>query len=228
VEMKSLQSKDLQELKWRLVGIGGKLLIDFLFCCSKVDRIGYEKVRLLVESRRHIFAFWHSRILLLSYIYKGLGATILVSKSEDGEVIARVLQRQGQLPVRGSTRKGGLRALARLIRTMRDQKRPGVVVPDGPQGPRYQVQPGVIVMAKQTGYPIVPLTYSSRKVKVFKSWDRFMLPFPGTDGCVAYGDPIYVPADTDGEALERYRLRLQEELNRITQAADNYFGRSTP
>ncbi len=226
--MKRLQSKPLQELKWRLVGIGGKLLIDFLFCRSKVDIIGYEKVRALVESRRNIFTFWHARILLVSYIHKGLGATILVSKSDDGEVIARVIQQQGQLSVRGSTRKGGLRALARLIRTMRDQNRPGVVVPDGPQGPRYQVQPGVIVMAKQTGYPIVPITYSSRKVKVFKSWDRFILPFPGTDGRVVYGDPIYVPVEAEGEALEHYRVRLEEELNRITQAADRYFGRSTP
>ena len=226
--MKILQAKQLQELKWRLVGMGGKLLIDFLFCRSKIERVGYEKVRPLVESRRLIFAFWHSRILLLSYIYKGLGATILVSKSEDGEIIARVLQQQGQVCVRGSTRKGGLRALARLIRTMRDQKRPGVVVPDGPQGPRYQVQPGVIVMAKQTGYPIIPLTYSSRKAKVFKSWDRFMLPFPGTDGQVAYGEPIYVPADTEGEALERYCVQLEEELNRITQAADRSFGRRMP
>jgi hypothetical protein len=226
--MKILQAKQLQELKWRLVGLGGKLLIDFLFCRSKIERVGYEKVRPLVESRRLIFAFWHSRILLLSYIYKGLGATILVSKSEDGEIIARVLQQQGQLCVRGSTRKGGLRALARLIRTMRDQKRPGVVVPDGPQGPRYQVQPGVIVMAKQTGYPIIPLTYSSRKAKVFKSWDRFMLPFPGTDGQVAYGEPIHVPADTEGEALERYCVQLEEELNRITQAADRSFGRRMP
>jgi len=226
--MQILQPKKLQELKWRLVGVGGKLLIDFLFWRSKIERVGYENVRPLVESRRHIFAFWHSRILLLSYIYKGLGATILVSKSEDGEIIARVLQQQGQLCVRGSTRKGGLRALARLIRTMRDQKRPGVVVPDGPQGPRYKVQPGVIVMAKQTGYPIIPLTYSSRKAKVFKSWDRFMLPFPGTDAQVAYGEPIHVPADTEGEALERYRVQLEEELNRITRAADRSFGRRMP
>ena len=226
--MRILTSPYLRELKWRLVGIGGKLLIDFLFWRSKIETVGYEAVRPLIESRRFIFVFWHSRILLLSYIYKGLGAVILVSKSEDGEVIARVIERQGQRSVRGSTRKGGLRALARLIRTMRKEKRPGVVVPDGPQGPRYQLQPGVIVMAKQTGYPIIPLTYSSRKAKVFNSWDRFLLPFPGTDGRVAYGRPIHVPHDAEGEALEQCRVQVEAELNRITQAVDRSFGRPTP
>jgi lysophospholipid acyltransferase (LPLAT)-like uncharacterized protein len=223
-----MQSDRFKEIKWRLVGIAGKRLIDFLFWRSRIQTVGYEKVRDLVASRRYIFAFWHSRILLLSYVYKGLGASILVSKSEDGEIIARVLERQGQQSVRGSTRKGGLRALALLIRSMRDENRPGVVVPDGPQGPRYRAQPGVIVLAKQTGYPIIPLTYSSRKVKVFNSWDRFMLPFPASEGRVIYGEPIHVPPQTEGEDLERYRTMLEKELNRITAAADNFFGRRMP
>jgi len=223
-----LQSAQGRELKWRLVGIAGKLLIDFLFCCSKIETVGYEKVRKLIESRRFIFVFWHSRILLISYVYKRLGAVILVSKSEDGEVIARIIERQGQRSVRGSTRKGGMRALTRLIRIMRAENRPGVVVPDGPQGPRYRIQPGVIVMAKKTKLPIIPITYSSKKAKVFQSWDRFLLPWPGTAGRVAYGEPVHVPSDADGQTMERCRLQLEEELNRITRAADRRFGRPTP
>ena len=113
-------------------------------------------VRALVESRRNIFAFWHSRILLLSYIHKGLGATILVSKSEDGEIIAQVSAAAGALCVRGSTRKGGGRALAGLIRSMRDQTGRAWSCRTVPRGPAIKVQPGVITMAKRPATRLSP------------------------------------------------------------------------
>ena len=226
--MHSVKNRRLKELQWRAVGVGGKLLIDLLFCTSRIETVNFEPLRPLMDSRRFILAFWHARILMLSYVHKGLGAAILVSRSDDGELIARVVQKQGHVTVRGSSSKGGLPALARLIKTLGSENRPGVVVPDGPQGPRYVVQPGVILMAKRTGYPIIPLTCSSRKMKIFKSWDRFVLPFPGSDGRVAYGTPIHVPEDADGETLRACRRRLETELNRITVETDAYFGHDTP
>ena len=115
---------------------------------------------------------------MISYIFSGWDGAILVSRSNDGEIIARILQRQGHETIRGSTAKGGLRALATLIKRLKARPRPGVIIPDGPQGPRFKVQPGVIILAKKTGYPIIPVTYSARWMKVFKSWDRFILPCP--------------------------------------------------
>ncbi len=210
--------------KWRLIGLGGKLLIDFLFAASTITIRKPEPVAALEATRKCIYAFWHSRILLLSYLYKRLGAAIMVSNSADGEIIAQVLQRQGQVTVRGSTRKGGLRALIRQVEIMRAEARPGVVVPDGPQGPRHRVQPGVILLAQKTGCPIIPIAYSARRRKVFRSWDRFILPWPATPCRVVYGHPIHVPGSAGIETLQTYILELESELNRITAEADRSFG----
>jgi lysophospholipid acyltransferase (LPLAT)-like uncharacterized protein len=221
-----LFKKDSQTIgiKWRLIGLAGKLLIDFLFIFSPVERMGCSQVSRLIKSRRFIFAFWHSRILLLSYIYKRLNAAIMVSNSADGEIIAQVLQRHGHSTIRGSTRKGGLRALRDQIADMRANGRPGVVIPDGPQGPRHKVQIGVILLSKKTGFPIIPIAYSSKRRKVINSWDRFILPFPWIRGVIVYGHPIEVPADSDAATLERCSRDLEAELNRITALADKRFG----
>ncbi len=213
------------ELKWELIGLLGKAFVDAWFSTVTIEFEGQGKVQTLLESRRFIFAFWHSRILLISYLYQGWGGAILVSASRDGEYIARVLKRQGHLPVRGSTSKGGLRALAEQIRCIRETPgTPGVVVPDGPQGPRFRAQPGVVLLAKKTGYPIVPVTYSAERVKVFASWDRFLLPLPFTSCRVVYGDPVIVPRDAEPEALQDRLERLENELRRITWEADKRFG----
>ncbi|MBI5062864.1 MAG: lysophospholipid acyltransferase family protein, partial [Desulfatitalea sp.] len=182
------------ELKWRLIGTLGKLFIDFIFACSKIEVRGRAPIEGLLASRRCIFAFWHDRILLVSYFHKGWDAAILVSNSADGEIIAQILQRQGHFMVRGSTRKGGGRALARLIKEVREHRRIGGVVPDGPQGPRHKVQPGVILLAQKTGYPFIPVTFSAKRSKRFNSWDRFLLPYPATACMLVYGDPVRVPA----------------------------------
>jgi lysophospholipid acyltransferase (LPLAT)-like uncharacterized protein len=211
-------------LKWRLIGLAGKLLIDFLFVFSSVDIRGYQAVARMIRTRKFIFAFWHSRILLLSYFYKRLDAAIMVSNSADGEIIAQVLQRHGHKTIRGSTGKGGMRALMQQIMDMRDNRRPGVVIPDGPTGPRHKVQPGVILLAQKTGCPIIPLAYSSKRRKIFNSWDRFILPYPWTRGVITYGRPIEVPAKADADAIQACSLRLERELNRITARADEYFG----
>ena len=211
-------------MKWRLIGLAGKLLIDFLFLFSPVERRGYDAVADLVASRRFIFAFWHSRILLLSYLYKNLNASIMVSNSADGEVIAQVLKRHGHKTIRGSTRKGGLRALMHQISDMRSHMRPGVVIPDGPQGPRHKVQTGVILLSQKTGCPIIPLAYSSKRRKVFRSWDRFIVPLPWTKGIITYGHPIIVPRHLDAGMLDSCARQLERELNRITAQADARFG----
>ncbi len=214
-----------EERKWELIGILGKALVNALFATIRVESQGQEKVRAILESRRFIFAFWHSRILLISYLYQGWGGVILVSASKDGEYMARVLKRQGHYPVRGSTSKGGLRALAQQIRHLRmSPPRPAVVVPDGPQGPRFRAQPGVVLLAQKTGYPIVPVTYSARRMKVFSSWDRFILPFPFTVCKVVYGNPVSVPADADAAILGARLGLLERELRRVTFEADRAFG----
>ena len=218
------QKNRSSDIKWNLVGISGKLLIDFLFNTMKIERQGFERVKPIISSGKVIFAVWHSRMLLVSYLCKGLNGTAMVSGSKDGEIAARIIQRQGHEAVRGSTKKGGLQALSRLIKKVKEKNRPCLIVPDGPQGPRSKVQPGIIILAKKTGYPIVPISYSARKIKIFASWDRFILPFPFTKCTAVYGDPVYVPQNADGNEEKRCLILLENELNRITSDVDRYYG----
>ena len=211
-------------LKWWLVGWLGKGLVDLIFKTMRIRVVGLEKARAEIESRRFIFAFWHSRILMASYLFKGWGGVALVSKSKDGEIITQILQRQGQETIRGSTSRHGVRAMAKLIKALKEEIRPGGMVPDGPRGPRFKVQPGIITLAQKTGYPIVPISYSAKRLKVFASWDRFILPHPFNEGCVIYGTPISVAGKLDADGRELHRMRLEEELNRITKTVDHYYG----
>jgi lysophospholipid acyltransferase (LPLAT)-like uncharacterized protein len=212
--------------KWRVIGLACKLFTDFLFLFSRVERLGFEAIADIVASRRYIYAIWHSRILLPAFWHRDLNASILVSNSADGEIVAQMLKSYGHQTIRGSTGKRGMRALMRQVADMRRHGRPGVVTPDGPQGPRHRAHPGVVLLSHKTGFPIIPLAYGARKRKVFSSWDRFVLPLPWSRCAMVYGNPIYVP-DTirlDEAALAQYIQKVENELNRVTAIADAMCG----
>ncbi len=121
-----------------------------------------EKLR--AEKRPYIHAFWHGRLLLMPYSYLGEKITILISKHGDGELIARTMQRFGYETTRGSTSTGSVEAFKELLRKARDGYDIGYT-PDGPRGPRYSSTAGPIQLARMTGLPIVPVTFSARKKK---------------------------------------------------------------
>ena len=189
----------------------------------KIELRGFEKVRPIINSRKFIYAAWHSRLLLPNYLSRGLEGTAMVSASEDGEFVARILKRQGHEAFRGSTTKGGLKALSALIKELKEKQRPCIIIPDGSQGPRFKVKFGIIILARETGYPVLPFSYSAKRMKVFASWDRFILPYPFTKCLGIYGKPFYVPKDADKDDLMRYRNLLEKELNCLTKEADSCF-----
>ncbi len=215
--------KNIIELKGSLTGFLGNLFINSLFFTTKIETVGYSSVSSVLSSKKFIFALWHSRILFMCYIHKKSECAIIVSSSKDGEIISRILQRQGNQTVRGSTSRGGVRALAGLIRVLKQKTRPGAITPDGPRGPRFQCKGGIITLAKKMGYPIVPLTYSARKIKIFNSWDKFILPYPFTRCRIVYGKPLYVEPKADKKQENICRKALEDELNRITKEADLHF-----
>lgn len=169
-----------------------------------------------------IMAFWHSRLLMLPGVYKGDGISILISEHEDGQVIASTVEFLGFTTTRGSTTRGGTRALREMVRTMKSGS-DIAITPDGPRGPRFVAKNGAVVLAKMTGAPVCPVTYNVSCRKQFGSWDGFILPHMFTKGVFIWGDPIYVDRDADRDELEKKRLEVEDELKRITEEADSYF-----
>ena len=213
----------IEELKWMAVGHLGKWIIDAIGATLDIERVDWPRVAPYFKSGKYILCFWHSRLVVISYVHKKSNVLVLVSQSKDGEIIARILDCQGQATMRGSSTRGGLRALAAMIRSLKEDIRPAAFTPDGPQGPRFVVKPGVITLAKKTGYPILPLCYSARNVRVFNSWDRFMLPMPFSKAVIMYGKPMWVPKSADA-ATEAFLLKqLQTEMERVTDATDGQF-----
>jgi len=165
-----------------------------------------------------ILAFWHDQLLLMVKGYRGPGARILISPSQDGELIARTMACFGQGAVRGSSSRGGSGALRELVRLGREPF-DLVVTPDGPKGPRHQVKPGVLQLARLTGRPVVPMAFVCSRGHRFASWDRFLLPLPPGHGVFSFGEALY--ADPQ-EPLEAFGQRLQAAMEANLAKAGNF------
>lgn len=163
-----------------------------------------------------VLALWHNELFALTGYgsRRGRNYVTVVSQSQDGELIARVLERFGHVTARGSSSRGGVRALLSCIREMKRHRRIGVFTVDGPRGPRHEVKDGVIYAAHRAGALIFPLRAVPRWKFVFtKSWDRFEVPWPFTRCRVLVGEPYRIAAAVlDDVALERERRRLEERL----------------
>jgi lysophospholipid acyltransferase (LPLAT)-like uncharacterized protein len=164
---------------------------------------------------RCIFALWHARLLALIFTHRHRGAAVLVSRHRDGELIARVVEQLGYRTARGSsTRGGGEGARAMLSHAARGA--PLAITPDGPRGPAETVKPGLVYLASRSGLPVVPVAAAASRAWVFRSWDRFRVPWPFARVVVAHGEPITVPPELDRAEAERWRARLQEALHALT------------
>src|SRR3989449_8153725 len=199
----------------------GYALIRVLGWTLRIRTLHAERVRTFWESGRGvIIAFWHSRQLMMPLCYGGSRLYILISEHRDGELIHRIVRRFGFDTIRGSTTRGGARALRQMARLGREGADLGVA-PDGPWGPRCVAQPGVVELAKLTGLPIIPLTFAASKKKLFRSWDRFEVPLPFSRACFAWGEPISVPRDADRVQLEAKRVEVEAALNKLGDEADH-------
>lgn len=166
-----------------------------------------------------VFATWHSRVLLLPYLYRGLRLRVLTSRSRDGELVARLCARMGLDVIRGSSTRGGAEALRALTRSLAD----GVsvmVVPDGPRGPREIVKPGVVTLAALSGAAIVPVALGASAEWRLQSWDGFRIPRPFARCVVRFAEPIAVARDIDRHAREAARKDVEAALHAVSGRAD--------
>ena len=174
--------------------------------------------------RSCIFAFWHNRIFLMPYLFRKHWSSrlrdrvaVLVSASQDGAKLVRVLEKFDLLCVRGSSSRRGKEALRELTRLVEEGYDAGIT-PDGPRGPKYRVQDGVISLAQLTQAPIIPVSYDvARKITV-KSWDAFMIPLPFSRATLRIAPPLMVPGNADESFRENKRLELENILKFLSES----------
>jgi lysophospholipid acyltransferase (LPLAT)-like uncharacterized protein len=167
---------------------------------------------------RYVYAFWHENILMPAYLYNGLDVWALVSQHADGELFAELCRHLRIRTVRGSSTRGGVQAVRNMLRIGRTGGL--ALTPDGPRGPRRQVQLGLIYLAAKTGLPIVPLGMAYQRAWRLHSWDRFAVPHPWTRGICVSLSPITVPAEADKDQMEEYRSLIEQAMLHATELAE--------
>ena len=190
------------QMRWRVSVLLplGRMLINLLGLSWRVrvkNAEGWQRLR--AEKKPWVFALWHSTLLPAAFQHRRQGIAVLVSEHRDGELIARTLAAWGNSTVRGSTTRGGSRALLAMIKELEQ----GVVVavtPDGPRGPALKFQGGTLIAAQRAQVPVVPLTVHADRAWRLKSWDRFMIPKPFARVTIAYGNPVMVAGERPREA----------------------------
>lgn len=176
---------------------------------------------ILASGRQPILALWHGRILPGLHYFRNRGLVVITSQNFDGEWIARILHRFGFATARGSTSRGGARALVQLRRDLA-AGRPAAFTVDGPRGPARVVQAGVVFLAGATGHPILPYHIEADRHWTLKSWDRTQIPKPFSTVALVIGAPLSVHGTDDAtlrrkveevaRALETLEIRARELL----------------
>jgi lysophospholipid acyltransferase (LPLAT)-like uncharacterized protein len=143
--------------------------------------------------------------------YKTFNPSLMISQSKDGEIVAKMALHNGWNPVRGSSSKGGMEALKKMITNLKEDKLAAHIV-DGPRGPSGVVKAGVIRLAHAANAVIVPISVSAEKAWYFNSWDKFLLPKPFSKVTLRFGEMIKFDRVKDREIFERQRMRLEEVM----------------
>lgn len=174
-----------------------------------------ERWLVLREAKRpHVFLLWHEALLPLLWQHRHQGVAIVVSEARDGQYLSDVAISLGYRTVRGSSTRGGARALLGAVRELRAA---GAVAftPDGPRGPRRELKPGVVAAAQRGGGLIVPIHAEADRAWRLHSWDRFMIPKPLARVRITYGRPFAV---AEGEAgLAEGLVRAAEGLDEVSR-----------
>jgi lysophospholipid acyltransferase (LPLAT)-like uncharacterized protein len=179
----------------------------------RIRTVHEERWRPLYQSRRpQVFLLWHEALLPLLWQHRAQGVAIVVSEAREGQYLADLALALGYRAVRGSSTRGGARALLGAVRELREG-RSVAFTPDGPRGPRRQLKPGVVAAAQRGGGTIVPIHAEADRAWRLHSWDRFVIPKPGAKVTVTYGRPFEIgPGDAGLAAGQEEAIARLEEI----------------
>jgi lysophospholipid acyltransferase (LPLAT)-like uncharacterized protein len=209
-----------RELKYAVAARIARGLLDAVLGTARFEVEGQEyHLEPRKAGRPVVFVLWHGRLLPLTWYHRRQNLVTLISRSADGEYIARIVEQWGYTTVRGSSSRGGGQALREMVRYGRSG-RSLAITPDGPRGPRQKVKPGALLASQLTGAPLIPVAASTERAWWFEGWDRFLVPKPFATIRVAYGPPIFVPRDADPGVLERAGSAVEDALNALLRRVD--------
>ena len=215
----SWRSSPAKRLQARAISTLGYPLIAALGSTLRWRAEGLEHLEAVARAGRPpIMAFWHGRILPATVYFRRRGIVVITSENFDGEWIAGIIERFGYGTARGSTSRGGRKALRQLTRDMAAGKPAGFTI-DGPRGPARVAQAGALWLAKITGNPVIPFHIETDRHWTLGSWDRTQIPKPFANASIVVGAPIDVPRRADDTGIESARLMLQERLRTLEHRA---------
>jgi len=202
----------LDRLLLNMIGFFGSIVIRVLMMTLRITIEGEEKLQEIpARNGKVIYALWHAQLLIHIYNLRNKNIHPVISEHRDGEMIAQVTRRMGYVPIRGSSTRGGVKVLLRIL-TKLGNRYDLAITPDGPRGPRWKVQQGVIFLAQKTGLPIIPIANGTDRFWELKSWDRFRIPKPFSKALLLCGDPIFIPAELEREDHVGLMKQLENNL----------------
>ena len=201
----------------------GSLLVKLIGRTLRTEIIGWENWESAHQTGKGlIYTFWHREIFAATWFWRKRGIVVMTSQNFDGEIIARIILKQGYGAARGSSSRGAARALVEMVRCLRRGSDTAFTI-DGPRGPRFVAKPGSVQLAKATGAAILCFHAAVRRAFVFrKSWDQTEFPYPFTRAATFIAPPIFVSPDADRDELARKVQEVQTTLDDLRTRAEKW------
>ncbi len=166
-----------------------------------------------------IYAFWHRAVFPSAWLWRNSGIAVMVSRSFDGEYIARIIKKLGFTAVRGSSSRGGGAALLGM-KTHLEKGATVAFTIDGPRGPKYVAKPGPVLLSRAAAQPMAAFYVAIDEAWVLNTWDQFVIPRPFSKALVRVSRKMRVPPDTDDGQMADFHRQLQAALDRVTSFAE--------
>jgi len=214
-----------KEIRWNIIGWVGRSLLRILAATSRISVIGGEQYyQLRAEKKPVVILIWHGRILLAPYFFRNKNIMPLISPSQDGEIIVRILTKWKYKILRGSSSHSVVDAWKKMKQELLNGGEV-IIVPDGPKGPDRKMKPGGVKLACETGAFIVPYSFSASRKKMLNSWDSFLVFPPFSRVAVLLGEPIKCKKGISHEELDAMCRQVEMSLNELDIKADQFFNK---
>ena len=206
-----------------LIGPVSRLIFSLIFATCCLEVFGRDPNDKKTPSKKNVlYVTWHQRLIPYAWYYRFKKMVVMASMSRDGEIATQFAQAFGWIPVRGSSKKRGRKALDEMVPFVQKGYN-AALASDGPTGPAYRSKMGIVSLAQKTGHPIQASMWSCDKYWVLRSWDRTLIPKPFSRIVLIFSEPIHLEKGAAPEACEEARKTLDKQLNTMMYQADRFF-----